>query len=292
MTIITNDDEDDDDDNNSTNINDYSVILLKVYFLCFVATELFPPSLPLFLKKEFCKGSCDPLLNRSYWLTHVDVDELYRFFLPVRPALQCLYLAWITVYVLIYLILFVLFSVFVLNEPLFGGVAPPPVLERAELRTAVQIHALSLGFLRIVLKHLPGLHRKAQLSPITRRFGKMYLSSLSAFSVWNSRKREKKTITFTTVDLDSPSLFRFFFKPFFFSPSECFCAAFSPSSLVNGCSFMWDVRAGKPIECSVYIKSHSFHDYNLDLFASDCFSFLLCWFCILLDNEWRIQNGV
>lgn len=88
MTIITNDDEDDDD--NSTNINDYSVILLKVYFLCFVATELFfPPSLPLFLKKkkEFCKGSCDPLLNRSYWLTHVDVDELYRFFFACSPCI-------------------------------------------------------------------------------------------------------------------------------------------------------------------------------------------------------------
>lgn len=56
MTIITNDDEDDDDDNNSTNINDYSVILLKVYFLCFVATELFPPSLPLFLKKRILQG--------------------------------------------------------------------------------------------------------------------------------------------------------------------------------------------------------------------------------------------
>lgn len=50
MTIITNDD--DDDDVNNTNINDYSVILLKVYFLCFVATELFFPSLPLFLKKK------------------------------------------------------------------------------------------------------------------------------------------------------------------------------------------------------------------------------------------------
>lgn len=54
MTIITtNDDDDDDDDDNddddyNTNINDYSVILLKVYFLCFVATELFFPSLPLF----------------------------------------------------------------------------------------------------------------------------------------------------------------------------------------------------------------------------------------------------
>lgn len=57
MTIITtNDDDDDDDDNDdddyNTNINDYSVILLKVYFLCFVATELFFPSLPLFLKKK------------------------------------------------------------------------------------------------------------------------------------------------------------------------------------------------------------------------------------------------
>lgn len=62
-TIITNDDDDDE-----TNINDYSVILLKVYFLCFVATELFFLS-PLFLKKkEFCKGTCDPLLNRSYRL--------------------------------------------------------------------------------------------------------------------------------------------------------------------------------------------------------------------------------
>ncbi len=100
MTIITNNDDDDDD--NNTNINDYSVILLKVYFLCFVATELFFPLSPFLKKKEFCKGSCDPLLNRSYWLTHVDVDELYRFFLPVRPALQCLYLAWITVYVLIF----------------------------------------------------------------------------------------------------------------------------------------------------------------------------------------------
>lgn len=54
MTIITtnDDDDDNDDDDNNTNINDYSVILLKVYFLCFVATELFFPSLPLFLKKK------------------------------------------------------------------------------------------------------------------------------------------------------------------------------------------------------------------------------------------------
>lgn len=68
MTIITtNDDDDNDDDDNNTNINDYSVILLKVYFLCFVATELFfPLSPPFFKKKEFCKGSYDPLLNRSY----------------------------------------------------------------------------------------------------------------------------------------------------------------------------------------------------------------------------------
>lgn len=171
--------------------------------LCSYRT-FFSLSPPFFKKKEFCKGSCDPLLNCSYWLTHVDVDELYRFFLPVRPALQCLYLAWITVYVLIFKNV-----LFFLIESLFGGTALPPVLERVGLCTAVQIHALSLGFLGIVLKHLPGLHRKAQLSPITRRFGKMYLSSLSAFSVWNSKKKRKKncTITFTTVDFDSPPFF-------------------------------------------------------------------------------------
>lgn len=45
MTIIS-DDNDDEDDN--TNINDYSVTLLKVYFLCFVATELFFPLSPFF----------------------------------------------------------------------------------------------------------------------------------------------------------------------------------------------------------------------------------------------------
>lgn len=44
----------------------------------------------------------------------------------------------------------------------------------------------------------------------------------------------------------------------------------SPSILVNGCSFMWDVRAGKPIECSVYIKSHSFHDYKPQSLGFDC----------------------
>lgn len=123
---------------------------------------------------------------------------------------------------------FFLFIWFFLNEPLFGGTAPPPVLERAGLGTAVQIHALSLGFLRIVLKHLPGLHRKAQLSPITRRFGKMYLSSLSAFSVWNSMKKRKKncTITYTTVDFDSPSLL--FLNPFFFlSKWMLLCCFFS-----------------------------------------------------------------
>lgn len=57
MTIITtNNDDDDNDDDDNTNINDYSVILLKVYFLCFVATELFFPSLPLFLKKRILQG--------------------------------------------------------------------------------------------------------------------------------------------------------------------------------------------------------------------------------------------
>lgn len=68
--------------------------------------------------------------------------------------------------------------------------------------------------------------------------------------------------------------FGIFFSPH--APSPSFPLAFlftlfqwmlsvlliSPSTLVNGCYFMWDVRAGKPIECSVYIKSHSFHDYK------------------------------
>ncbi len=53
MTIITNNDDDDDD--NNTNINDYSVILLKVYFLCFVATELFFPLSPFLKKKNFAR---------------------------------------------------------------------------------------------------------------------------------------------------------------------------------------------------------------------------------------------
>lgn len=161
-----------------------------------------------------------PVIHSSYWLTHVDVDELYQLFLPVRPALQCLYLAWITVYVLIFV--FFLF----MKEPLFGGTIPPLVLERAGLRTAVQIHALSLGFLRIVLKHLPGLHRKAQLSPITRRFGKMYLLPLpSTFSVeFKEKKKLYNYIHHFWFVFSFPS----FFNSFLFSPSECFCAAFLP----------------------------------------------------------------
>lgn len=154
------------------------------------------------------------------------------------------------------------------KKPLFGGTAPPLVLERAGLRTAVQIHALSLGFLRIVLKHLPGLHRKAQLSHITHVDLERCISPPSAFSVEIQRK--EKTVQLPTPLLISPSLL--FFNSFLFLSKWMLLCCFSPSSLVNGCSFMWDVRAGKPIECSVYIKSHSFHDYNLELFGFDCSS--------------------
>ncbi len=261
MTIITNNDDDDDD--NNTNINDYSVILLKVYFLCFVATELFFPLSPFLKKKEFCKGSCDPLLNRSYWLTHVDVDELYRFFLPVRPALQCLYLAWITVYVLI----FYLFDFFWTNHFLVTRLRPRCRRGRGCARLYRFMRFLlvfwelySNTFQVCIEKH------SSHLSHVDLE------RCISAFSVWNSKKKRKKTVKISSPPLIL-ILFPFFFNPFFFFPSECFCAAFSPSSLVNGCSFMWDVRAGKPIECSVYIKSHSFHDYNLELFAFDCYSF-------------------
>lgn len=46
----------------------------------------------------------------------------------------------------------------------------------------------------------------------------------------------------------------------FFFPVQLFSLFLSLfSSLVNGCYFMWDVRAGKkPIECSVYIKKPLF----------------------------------
>ncbi len=185
MTIITNDDDDDDD--NNTNINDYSVILLKVYFLCFVATELFFP-LPLFFKKRiilqgFLWSTLEPfLLTYPCWCWWT---------VPILFACSpCIAMSLLSLNYSICIDFFI--CLIFLNEPLFGGTAPPPVPERAGLCTAVQIHALSLGFLRIVLKHLPGLHRKAQLSPITRRFGKMCLSSLSAFSVWNSKKKKKK----------------------------------------------------------------------------------------------------
>lgn len=187
MTIITNDDDDDDDDNN-TNINDYSVILLKVYFLCFVATELFFPLSPFFLKKRrilqgFLWSTLEPfLLTYPCWCWWT---------VPILFACSpCIAMSLLSLNYSICIDFFI--CLIFLNEPLFGGTAPPPVPERAGLCTAVQIHALSLGFLRIVLKHLPGLHRKAQLSPITCRFGKMCLSSLSAFSVWNSKKKKKK----------------------------------------------------------------------------------------------------
>lgn len=58
MTIITNDDDDE------TNINDYSVILLKVYFLCFVATELFfsPPFFKKWIFQGFLWSTLEPFL--------------------------------------------------------------------------------------------------------------------------------------------------------------------------------------------------------------------------------------
>ncbi len=182
MTIITNDDDDDD---NNTNINDYSVILLKVYFLCFVATELFFPLSPFLKKKRILQGflwsTLEPfLLTYPCWCWWT-VPILFACSPCIAMSLLSLNYS---------ICIDFLFVWFFLNEPLFGGTAPPPVPERAGLCTAVQIHALSLGFLRIVLKHLPGLHRKAQLSPITRRFGKMYLCLLSL----KFKEKEKKKL--------------------------------------------------------------------------------------------------
>lgn len=232
--------------------------------LCSYRT-FFSLSPPFFKKKEFCKGSCDPLLNCSYWLTHVDVDELYRFFLPVRPALQCLYLAWITVYVLIFLIWFVW-----TNHFLVARLRPQcrrgwgcARLYRFMRFLLVFWELYSNTFQVCIEKHsshLSHVDLERCISPPSLPF---------QFEI--QRKREKKLYNYLHHCWFWFSSLLFY--PFFFSPSECFCAAFSPSSLVNGCSFMWDVRAGKPIECSVYIKSHSFHDYNLELFAFDCYSF-------------------
>lgn len=170
--------------------------------LCSYRT-FFSLSPPFFKKKEFCKGSCDPLLKRSYWLTHVDVDELYRFFLPVRPALQCLYLAWITVYVLIFLIWFVW-----TNHFLVARLRPQCRRGRGcarlyrFMRFLLVFWELYSNTFQVCIEkhssHLSHVDLERCISPPSLPF---------QFEI--QRKREKKncTITFTTVDFDSPPFF-------------------------------------------------------------------------------------
>lgn len=71
-----------------------------------------------------------------------------------------------------------------------------------------------------------------------------------------------------------------FFTRWMLFSVQLFFSLFPPlySSLVNGCYFMWDVRAGKPIECSVYIKKPLFswlHKRNQALLVSNCSSVCL-----------------
>lgn len=99
--------------------------------------------------------------------------------------------------------------------------------------------------------------------------------STCRLSLTNGKRRwRKKTLSVPVYNNIFQLCFGIFFSShapspsfplgFLFTPFQWMLSVLliSPSTLMNGCYFMWDVRAGKPIECSVYIKSHSFHDYK------------------------------
>lgn len=95
------------------------------------------------------------------------------------------------------------------------------------------------------------------------------------FLVFKKRKRAVYNLSFSSC---FPHIFYLLSVLFFTRWMLFFCAAFFLSlpplysSLVNGCYFMWDVRAGKPIECSVYIKKPLFswlHKRNQALLVSN-----------------------
>lgn len=183
--------------------------------MCFVATELLFP-LPFFKKMNFARV---PVIHSSYWLTHVDVDELYQLFLPVRPALRCLYLAWITVYVLIF--------VFCFWKNHFLVAQPRPLCWRGRgcarlyrfMRFLLVFWELYSNTFQVCIeKH------SSHLSHVDLERCISFPPTLRLLS-WNSKKRKNCTITYTTFDLYSPSLL--FLIPFFSLQVNAFVLLFS-----------------------------------------------------------------
>ncbi len=197
MTIITNNDDDDDD--NNTNINDYSVILLKVYFLCFVATELFFPLSPFLKKKRILQGflwsTLEPfLLTYPCWCWWT---------VPILFACSpCIAMSLLSLnYSICIDFLFVWF--FWTNHFLVARLRPRCRRGRGCARLYRFMRFLlvfwelySNTFQVCIEKH------SSHLSHVDLE------RCISAFSVWNSKKKRKKTCKniFTTVDFDSLSL--------------------------------------------------------------------------------------
>lgn len=232
--------------------------IIKGIFLVLCSYRTFF-SLPLFLKKEFCKGSCDPLLNRSYRLNPCWCWWTVPIIFACSPCIAMSLLS------LNYSICIDFLFVFGRNHVLVAR--PRPSRWRGRDRARLY------RFMRFLLVFWELYSNTFQVciekhsSHLSHVDLERCISSPSAFSVETQRK-EKKLYNYLHHFWFPPS----FFNSFLFLSKWMLLCCFSPSSLVNGCSFMWDVRAGKPIECSVYIKSHSFHDYNLELFGFDCSS--------------------
>lgn len=147
--------------------------------LCSYRTFFFFP--PFFKKKRemFFKGFCNSLLKHSYW--PMLMLNCTNSLLPVCPALQ--YLARKRKQYMYLFILFPFCFVYLNNHFVVCRPKGVDALGCTDfMRFLFLMHYFFLGELysreRKKRKPFPGLHRKAQLSLDTRRFGMMYITSL------------------------------------------------------------------------------------------------------------------